>query len=272
MQVEPLDAALGAWVAGVDLADPASLDGAALRRAWLRHGVLFFRGQSLTASALAAFAGRFGRLEPPPASETATRAELAGQPVWYISNVVENGRPIGSLGAGEAEWHSDMSYLERPPAASVLYAQEVPAVGGDTGFACMEAAWRQLGDDLRRAVGGRRLHHDAATTSTGEARREAAPGASHPLLRTHPETGRLSLYPGRRRGAAIEGLTAAESDRLLDRLWAHCRDPAFSCTHRWRAGDVAMWDNRRTLHRRDAFDPASRRIMLRAQIAGDRPF
>ena len=272
MRIEPLDAALGAWVSGVDAADPSSFDAAALRRAWLRHGVLFLRGQTLTAPTLAAFAARFGPLELPPASETATREELAGQPVWYISNVVESGRPIGSLGAGEAEWHSDMSYLEAPPMASVLYAREVPAAGGDTSFACMEAAWEGLGDDLRRALARRRLHHDAATTSTGRPRRGKAPGASHPLVRTHPETGRLAHYPGRRRGAAIEGMEREESERLLESLWDHCRSPAFACTHRWRAGDVAMWDNRRTLHRRDAFDPASRRIMLRVQIAGDRPF
>ncbi len=280
MKIARMDAALGAEVGGVDLARTDALDAGALRRAWLDRGVLLFRGQAMTPGGLARFSGLFGPLEPPPASEAGTREELGGQPVWYISNVVEDGKPIGSLGSGEAEWHTDMSYLPEPPTASVLFARETPAEGGDTGFADMEAAWETLDGTLRAAVAGRAIHHDGSTTSVGETRRgheavgdaRAAPGAVHPAVRTHPETGRRSLYLGRRRNAHVVGLPLDESEALLDRLWEHCRDPAFAWTHAWRAGDVVMWDNRRVIHRRDPFDPASRRVMLRAQVRGDRPF
>ena len=280
MKISPTNAALGAEIGGLDLSRTESLDAGALRRAWLDRGVLLFRGQAMTAEALARFGALFGSLEPPPASEAGTREELGDRPVWYISNVVEDGRPIGSLGAGEAEWHTDMSYLPEPPSASVLFAREVPAEGGDTSFADMEAAWSALDRDLRAAIAGRAIRHDGSTTSVGETRRgyeavgdaREAPGADHPAARTHPETGRKSLYLGRRRHAWIVGLPLDESEDLLDRLWAHCRDPAFAWTHVWRAGDVAMWDNRRAIHRRDPFDPSGRRVMLRAQVKGDRPF
>ncbi|MBN36367.1 MAG: taurine catabolism dioxygenase TauD [Rhodospirillaceae bacterium] len=280
MKIERLDTALGARISAVNLSVPDGLDQAGLRSAWLDHGVLLFHGQNLSPTALVQFSALFGDLEPPPASETGTRDELAGQPVWYISNVVENGKAIGSLGAGEAEWHTDMSYLPEPPTASILFAQEVPHTGGNTSFADMEAAWAAIPDDLCQAIAGRTIHHDSSTTSVGETRRgydgvsdvREAPGASHPAIRTHPETGRPSLYLGRRRNAWIEGMDLAESEALLDRLWEHCRRPEFAWTHVWQAGDVVMWDNRRLIHRRDPFEASSRRIMLRTQVAGDRPF
>jgi len=280
MMLHPLEGGVGARVSGVDLSRPDTLDVPALRGAWLNHGVLLFREQDLTPEALARFSALFGELEPPPASEAGTREELAGQPVWYISNVIENGKPIGSLGAGEAFWHTDMSYLPEPPTASVLFAREVPPSGGNTSFADMEAAWAALDDDLRAAIANRTVHHDSSTTSVGETRKghraigdvREAPGASHPAIRTHPETGRRSLYLGRRLNAHVEGLPLDESESLLDRLWDHCADPVFAWTHVWNQGDVVMWDNRRMIHRRDPFDPATRRIMLRTQIAGDRPF
>jgi taurine dioxygenase len=265
------------------LSGPDGMDSAMageLRKIWLRYGVVLLRNMAMSPESLARFSALFGELEPPPASEAGTREELGSQPVWYISNVTENGRAIGSLGNAEADWHTDMSYLEEPPTASILYAQEVPESGGNTSFADMEAAFDALDADLRQAIEHRTVHHDSSTTSVGETRRgheavkdvRTAPGASHPAVRTHPETGRRSLYLGRRRNAWIEGMPLAESDALLDRLWKHCADPAFAWEHVWRAGDLVMWDNRRLIHRRDAFDPASRRIMLRTQLRGDRPF
>ena len=185
-----------------------------------------------------------------------------------------DGKPIGALGDKEADWHTDMSYVDNPPIASALYALEVPPSGGDTSFANMYRACETLPAELRRAIEGRLANHDSSTTSVGETRIGAetvldvrsAPGARHDMIRRHPETGGEALYLGRRRNAYVPGLELAQSEALLDALWAHCTDPAFAWTHQWRAGDLLIWDNRCTIHRRDSFDPASRRVMHRTQI------
>lgn len=281
MDATPLTAAFGARIDGIDLSAP--LDDptmGALRDIWLARSVILLRDQDLTPADQVAFSRRLGELEPPPASEAGTREELGGQPIWYISNVMEDGRAIGSLGSGEAEWHTDMSYLAEPPSASVLYAREVPPSGGNTGFCDMAGVLESLPYDLRRAIDGRMLRHDASTTSAGELRRGAmavsdvrsSEGAVHPIVRTHPETGRASLYLGRRRNAYVEGLEVAESEALLDALWAIVRQPRFAWEHAWRAGDLLVWDNRCAMHRRDAFDPAMRRLMHRTQTVGTRPY
>ena len=202
------------------------------------------------------------------------------QYVMVISNVIEGGMPIGQLGAYEAIWHTDMSYIELPPSASALYSLEVPPSGGDTGFCNMYLAYDTLPSDLRRRIEGRMCRHDASRNSAGELRRGFvdAPdptqtvGAEHPIVRTHPVTGRKALFLGRRRNAYVVGLTLEESEALLDALWEHCTKPQFAWYQQWRAGDLILWDNRCVMHRRDAFDPATRRVMHRTQIKGDRPF
>lgn len=277
MQIRPLSPAVGAEVVGVDLADlsAAAFDG--VIEAWDAHNALLFRDQTLDNDAFLDFARRFGELEHAPVMENG-RTPVPGYPeIYVVSNVKDSqGRPIGSLGAGEAVWHTDMSYLENPPDASMLYARELPPAGGDTWLAGMCAAYEGLPDDLRAAVAGRRVKHDGTFNSGGYVRAGVAvkddpresPGAYHPIVCAHPRTGRPALYLGRRRLAYVEGLSLAESDALLDRLWAHATRPEFSIAHRWRVGDILMWDNRATLHRRDPFDPAARRIMHRAQIRG----
>jgi taurine dioxygenase len=170
-----------------------------------------------------------------------------------------------------------MSYKDEPPVASLLHAIEVPPEGGDTGFANMYLAYETLPDDLRRRLATLVCKHDASRNSAGELRRgfaevtdpREAPGAVHPLARTHPVTGRKALFLGRRRNASIPGLPLAESEDLLDRLWAHATRPDFTWYQRWRVGDLLLWDNRCTMHRRDAFDPATRRLMHRTQVAGE---
>ena len=280
MDVIPLNAGFGAEIRGVDLsAPPDAVTMETLHAVWIARGVVLLRGQALEPADQVAFSRRLGELEPPPASEAGTREELGGQPIWYISNVMEDGRAIGSLGNAEAEWHTDMSYLPEPPSASVLYAREVPASGGNTSFCDMAAVLEALPRDLREAIEGRMLRHDASMTSAGELRRGAqavtdvrtTQGAVHPIVRTHPETGRASLYLGRRTNAYIEGLDVSDSEALLDGLWAFVRDPRFAWEHAWRAGDLLVWDNRCLMHRRDSFDAGARRIMLRTQVKGDRP-
>jgi taurine dioxygenase len=156
----------------------------------------------------------------------------------------------------------------------VLYALEVPESGGDTSFCSMYAAWEQLPGALQRRVEGLRVKHDGTFNSGGYVRQgvtptddpRTSPGTLHPLVYTHPETGRRGLYLGRRRNAYIDGLPLDESNALLDEIWSLATREALTWRHRWVAGDLVLWDNRCTMHRRDAFDPAARRVMHRTQI------
>jgi taurine dioxygenase len=252
---------------------------AVIHRAWLDHQVLLFRSQTLSDDDLVAFSRRFGDLDEAPVQETGQRF-VAGHPeIYVVSNVVQDGVAIGSLGAGEAVWHTDMSYLPRPPKASVLYALEVPSSGGDTSFCSMYAAWDELPADLRTRVERARVKHDGTYNSGGYVRQgvtptddpRASPGTLHPLVLVHPETGRRGLYLGRRRNAYIEALSLDDSSALLDDIWASATRESLTWRHHWRAGDLVLWDNRCTMHRRDAFDPSARRVMHRTQIRADRP-
>jgi len=273
-RIVPTGAALGARVEGVDLRELDAETFAVVYRAWLDHHVLLFREQSLTDEDLLVFSRRFGDLDEAPIQETGKRFVEGHPEIYVVSNVVEKGVAIGSLGAGEAVWHTDMSYLPDPPKASVLYAIEVPEHGGDTSFCSMSAAWAQLPERLRERAAGLRVKHDGTYNSGGYLRQgvtptgdpRTSPGTLHPLVALHPETGRLGLYLGRRRNAYIEGLPLEESDALLDEIWAEATRPSLAWTHQWRVGDLVLWDNRCTLHRRDAFDPAARRVMHRTQI------
>jgi taurine dioxygenase len=272
--VVPSGAALGAEIRGVDLRrlDDATFE--IIRQAWLDHQVLLVRAQQLDDDALIAFSRRFGDLDEAPVQESGQRFVTGHPEIYVVSNVVENGVPIGSLGSGEAVWHTDMSYLATPPRASVLYALEVPSSGGDTGFCTMSGAWDALPRELQARIAGLRVKHDGTYNSGGYVRAGiaptddpyTAPGAWHPLVRTHPETGRRGLYLGRRRNACIEGLTREESDALLDRIWALATDDTLTWYHHWLPGDLIIWDNRSTMHRRNAFDAGSRRVMHRTQI------
>jgi taurine dioxygenase len=192
-----------------------------------------------------------------------------------ISNIkAQDGVPIGGLGDGEAIWHADMTYVENPPMGAVLHALEVPPSGGDTYWANMYLAYETLSEPLKRRIERLEAIHDATYNSAGAMRKgyqevtdpRNAPGARHPLVRTHPETRRKSLFLGRRRNSSIVGLDLSESETLLDALWAHATQPRFTWRQEWRVGDVLVWDNRCTLHRRDAFDPRARRLLHRTQI------
>ncbi len=290
--VRPTGAALGADVEGVDLAQalpPATVD--AIKEAWSDHLVLRFRGQHLDDDQLMRFSALFGELDLAPVI-AASRVKLRGEDryvdsaeqgnryISVISNIVENGVAIGALGAYEAIWHTDMSYNPEPPIGSALYSLEVPPSGGDTGFANMYLAHETLSDDLRQRVEGRLCRHDSSRNSAGELRRgnsevtdpRQAPGADHPIIRTHPVTGHKALFLGRRRNAYIQGLDLDDSERLLDTLWAHATRPELTWYQQWRVGDLVLWDNRCVMHRRDEFDPNTRRLMHRTQIRGDRPY
>jgi len=284
--IHPLDAALGAEVRGIDLSRPLSAeDRNVVHTAWLDHLVLLFRGQTLSDAQLIRFSRNFGDLEFPPTrllnlkKGIDQKAEIPPE-VNVISNVKEGGKPIGQLGAGEAAWHTDSGFIETPPKGSILYSIEVLSNAGNTSFLNMYAAYETLSDDLKAKIDGRQAKHDPTYTSAGMRRADfdevtdvsRSPGPMHPIVRTHPESGRKALYLGRRLNSYIDGLSVAESEELLDALWAHTVQPKFVWEHRWKVGDVLMWDNRCAMHRRDAFDDSARRIMHRTQLKGDRPY
>jgi taurine dioxygenase len=280
VRVRPTGAALAADIEGVDLAGALSPETmAAIKAAWGDYLVLRFRGQSLSDDDLMRFSRHLGELDWAPVA-AANDAPEGREYIMVVSNVIENGQAIGQLGAYEAIWHTDMSYIAEPPMASALYSLEVPPSGGDTGFCNMYLALETLPAGLRREVEGRVCRHDASRNAAGELRRGyvGAPdasqtvGADHPIVRTHPATGRKALFLGRRRNAYVPGLSLAASEALLDALWEHATQDRFTWYQQWRVGDLILWDNRAVMHRRDAFDPAARRVMHRTQIKGDRPY
>jgi taurine dioxygenase len=275
--ITPARENFGAQIRDVDLRTLDDQDFSRIYQAWLEHSVLLFRAQNLTDDDLIAFSSRFGGLDLAPIQESGRRFVEGHPELYVVSNVMENGVPIGSLGAGEATWHTDMSYLLDPPKASILYALEVPASGGDTHFTDMYRAYDSLPGTLKHQIEALRLKHDGTYNSGGYVRQGVAaaddpitsPGTYHPLVCKHPETGRRLLYLGRRRNAYIEGLAIAESEALLDQLWSRATSEELTWTNQWRVGDLVLWDNRCTMHRRDPFDAASRRVMHRTQIKGD---
>ena len=276
IEILPTEGGLGAEVRGVDLHRIGEPEFARIHRGLLDHLVLLFRGQKLSDADLVAFSRRFGELDIAPVQETGRRFVEGMPEIYVVSNVMKDGEPIGSLGAGEASWHTDMSYLQDPPMASLLYAIEVPPAGGDTQFINMYRVFEALPANLKQRIAGLRLKHDGTYNSGGYLRQgvtpiddlRKTPGTYHPLICTHPETGRRMLYLGRRRNAYIENFDLAESESLLDVLWSYTEGDEFTWQNAWRVGDVVLWDNRCTMHRRDAFDPATRRIMHRTQIKG----
>jgi taurine dioxygenase len=281
VRAEPIEvistgAALGAEIRGVDLRHLDAVQFAAIERAWYEHQVVLVRGQTLDDHDLIAFSRRFGDLDWAPIQETGRRFVEGLPEIYIVSNVMVNGEPIGSLGAGEAVWHTDMSYLDVPPMASMLHALEVPPAGGNTSFCSMYSVYQALPDALKQRIANLKIKHDGTYNSGGYLRQGVtatddprnSPGAIHPLVCTHPVTHRRMLYLGRRRNAYLMGLEVAESEALLDELWEFVGRPEFAWEHVWQVGDLVLWDNRCTMHRRDPFDAASRRIMHRTQIKG----
>lgn len=280
LHVRPSGAALAADVEDIDLSAP--LDSAtmqAIRDAWSEHLVLRFRGQRMSDPDLERFSAMLGPLDRAPIYTRGVRTDVHSDFVTVISNVVVDGKPIGDLGNAESLWHTDMSYNDVPPMASALYSLEIPPSGGDTSFANMYRAYETLPEPMRTRIRSLRCIHDASRNSVGGRRGDyadvtdprEAPGARHPLVITHPVTGRDALFLGRRRNAYIVGLDLDESERLLDALWAHATQPELCWTQQWRIGDLILWDNRCTMHRRDEFDATTRRVMHRTQIGGARP-
>jgi len=272
LSVRPLSPALGAEILGVDLCEPLSDQiFAGILDAWHRSLVILFRDQNISEEDEVNFAVRFG----PPALVQNKQFLRSHPGVMLISNIREDGKPIGALPDGEMQFHTDQCYMERPAMASMLYAIEVPRSGGNTLFANGYAAYETLPEDVKRRIAGRRAlnayDYDTGATIRGATVRDEAPAYAHPVVRTHPATGRKALYVNRLMTRHIEGLTPQESEELLNLLFAHQEQPKFVYEHVWRPGDLLMWDNRCALHARTDFSPDERRLMRRVTILGEKP-
>lgn len=288
-EILPTNAALGAEVRGLDLKALTVPVFAALHKAWLQHILLVFRGQSLGAEDLVRLVKFFGT---PVTSSNLHQRNLEERianrlfnlppEVTVVSNVKDDGKPVGILGDGEIVWHCDFSFKERPTAARMLVAMEVPPreQGGNTFFLNCYAAYDALPEVMKKRISGKTIKQANIVDTALKLRPGASldedirttPGPSHPIISTHPETSCNMLFLGRRHGAYVNGCSLEESEALLNELWAHCTQPRFCYAHRWSAGDVVVWDNRATLHRREAFDSASRRLLYAAQVEGHRPY
>lgn len=278
VQVIPTGAALGAEIRGVDLARPMDDDTfAAIERAFDEHGVIFFRDQHITPPQQVAFTRRFGDIEFNIFGE---RWSVPGSPeIVVVSNITEDGRPIGVRRAGE-NWHSDMCYAPRPPRGTMLYALEVPDMFGlalgDTEFASAAAAWEALPESLRRHLDGRRAIFDFCGRKRAfpptQAEKDRYPPVTHPIARRHPRTGRTCLYVMRDDCTGIEGIAQPEAEALIAALADHIIKPAFVYRHQWRQGDLLMWDNCAVQHRAiQDYDMPQRRLMHRTTMDGAAP-
>src|SRR3954468_16547546 len=278
MKTRAVAETFGVEVQGVNLADLSDAQFAELHALWRKHGGMLVRGQEkMTDAQFEAFSKRFGELDPPP-NQGVGRKNVPGFPDLYVvSNEVDkSGDPLGALGYSEAVWHTDMSYLPVPPIASMLWAIKLPAWGGNTWAAGMCAAYESLPPALKEKAKRLWIKHDGTRDSGGNLRKgvvddpnpKTAKGHPHPAVIRDPGTGKPALFLGRRPRAYIVGLELAESEALLDELWKHAVQPANVYQHRWTVGDVLVWSNYSTMHRRDNFDKDTVRRMHRSQIKG----
>jgi taurine dioxygenase len=270
----PLTKHIGAEIKGIDLKQP--IDAATvkeLNRLWLEHLVLLFRGQELSQEefvrATCVF-GRMGKLARPAEFRPPGFARLLDD-IMLISNIRENGVPIGALPDGEMWFHHDMLHVEIPHKGTCLYSIEVPSHGGNTLFANCYKAYETMPRELRDKLEGRRAFN---SYSLGEVKRGDGTGvhvkkASHPVFRTHEETGRKAVYINRLMTERIEGMSKEESDRLLQAVFDHSENPEWIYEHVWRPHDMLLWDNRCSMHARTDFPAGERRLMLRTTIADE---
>jgi taurine dioxygenase len=279
LDVVPLSPHIGAEIRGIDLRETLDADLVdAIHQAWLDHCVLVFRGQNLSQEDLIRVTGCFGEIGPlarPPKLFPKGYARLLPN-IMMISNIRENGETIGALPDGEMHFHHDQIHAEIPHNGTLLYSLEVPDRGGDTLFASGYAAYDTLDPALKARLDGRRAFHHynyGTTTRGGSNGVEAFAESSHPVFRTHEETGRKAIYVNRLMTMRIEGLAGEASDAALAALFDHSEKPEFVHRHTWRVGDLIVWDNRCSMHARDDFPADQRRLMLRTTVKGTvRPY
>jgi len=270
--------ALGAEIRGIDLNQNLSQNEInVINKAWDENLVLVFKNQNLNDPMLIEFSKYFGNLDLPAPNPFGINFSPKYPEINVISNVKKGGKPTGILGDGEATWHADMTYQDIPPKAGILYSLEVPKDQGDTHFANMIAAYKDMPAELKEKIADKILIHDSAHNSAGQLRKgcqevadpSQTPGAKHPMVFTDPNTNKKALFIGRRPHAYIVGLNINESEKLLDQVWKHATQKKYTWTQRWKANELLMWKNLFVLHKRDSFDPNTRRIMHRTQVTGE---
>lgn len=279
----PVSPVIGADVNGLDLDDLTPDSIRILKQAVLDHCVVRLRGYTIDDDRLVELGRLFGAPVMSLLARLKNKVYIAKHPeLFVVSNIKEDGSTVGELGDGELVWHTDMGFDDVPPSLSMLLALEVPAKGGDTGFANMYLAYETLPAALRARVEKLKLRHQLSHDGSGKVRIgfeqyegrpvSELPGPAHPIVRTHPETGRKTIYLGRRFGGWILGLPIEESEALLNELWAHSTRPEITWHQQWQVGDLIIWDNRCALHRRDSFDASERRRMHRYVVMGSKPY
>lgn len=270
---------LGGEIVDLDISNKLTKDQINfINQSWDERLVLVFKKQNLDDHKLINFSKYFGELDPPGPNPYGITFLPKFPEINVISNVKnKQGIPIGNLGDGEAVWHADMTYLQLPPKAGILYALEVPENQGNTHFANMALAYSELPNKLKEKIDDKILIHDSAHNSAGMLRKgysevdnpSETPGARHPMVITDKNTNKKLLFLGRRPYAYIIGLELEESENLLNEIWEHATQEKFTWTQKWEKGDLLMWKNLNVLHKRDAFDPNTRRVMHRTQIKGE---
>ncbi len=269
IETRPLEH-FGAEVIGVDLArdrDPGTIE--ALRRLWAENGVLLFRDQELEEGDIVDFSRQFGALEIHVREEYLSREHPE---LLLVSNVKQDGKPIGILSDHDVGWHHDQIYLEKPAVGSLLYSVKIPPSGGNTAFCNQAAAYAALPDAKRKQIDGLRAIQSYEyfnrqwSEPTSAKQKNRTPDVIHPLVRTHPVTGVKAIYADPGMTAGIEGMADDDAQALLRELYDWCLQPRFCYDHQWRLGDALMWDNSSTMHRRGTFDPAAERLMKRTTI------
>ena len=275
MHIRRITPTIGVEITGIDLTQPVSdADFAAIKEAWLTHKVAVFPDQNLQESDLMRFGERFGELEIHVRSTYHSRQN---KEVMVVSNLKEDGKAIGVLGDGEAVWHIDQSYMPQPTFGTILFGEKIPAEGGDTWFADLEAAYARMPAELRAKVEGKRIvnsvdrhnRREAATRPDLQMTAEQlkrAPDSPHPAVRTHPFNGSKAIWYSPSHGAEFEGSTEDESQPLFRELLEYMTQDDIVYKHHWTVGDVVMWDNSATMHRRDPFPSHMTRLMKRVSF------
>lgn len=280
-EIRPFDAPVGAEIVGLDISQPIDeADFARIHRAHLDHHVLVFRDQRVSPDAHIAFSRRFGELE----IHVLHQFQLPRHPeILIVSNILENGEPIG-LGDAGVYWHSDISYKPKPSLGSLLHAQELPAEGGDTLFADQHLAWESLSPALQQRILPLKAEHSYLAKyeelraknpwrpKLSQAQIDQVAPAVHPVVRTHPETGRRALFVSEHFTTRIVDLPKEEGDALLAELFAHSVKPEFIYRHSWRPHDLVFWDNRSLMHLAAGTPDHLRRRLNRTTVVGDAPF
>jgi taurine dioxygenase len=277
VEIVPLSKHIGAEIKGVDLRErPDEETLQVIYQAWLDHLVIVFRGQELSQEdqvRVTGYFGEIGRIDRPARYHPkGFKRMLPG--IMLISNIRENGEPIGALPDGEVMFHHDMIHSDSPSKATMLYSVAIPSHGGDTLFASGYAAYDTLDPSIREKLEGKRAfhHYNYGSVQKGDGRgTEAFSESSHPVFLTNNETGRKAIYVNRLMTERVEGMEKPESKKFLNILFDHMEKPEFVYTHKWQTGDLLLWDNRCSSHARTDFSGGERRLLLRTTIRGDSP-